>query len=66
MLNLKLSEALSKALAPPIGPPSANEHTEARRFIPSGRGTAFGSLIASYVLFLFDANQADTTQSLVN
>jgi hypothetical protein len=53
MLSLKLSEAVSKALAPPIGPPSANEQMEARRFIPAGRGIAFGSLISSYVRLLF-------------
>lgn len=47
MLSLKLSEAVSKALAPPIGPPSANEQIEGRRFIPVGRGVALGSLIAS-------------------
>ena len=47
MLSLKLSEAVSKALAPPIGPPSANEQMEARRLIPTGRGIALGSLIAS-------------------
>jgi hypothetical protein len=51
MLSLKLSEAVSKALAPPIGPPSANEQMEARRLIPTGRGIALGSLIASYVTF---------------
>ena len=53
MLSLKLSEAVSKALAPPIGPPPANEQMEARRFIPAGRGIAFGSLISSYVTLLF-------------
>ena len=68
MLSLKLSEAVSKALAPPIGPPSANEQMEARRIIPTGRGIALGSLIASYVtLFLvWHVNQGDTTQPLVN
>ena len=53
MLSLKLSEAVLKALAPPIGPPSANEHMEARRIIPTGRGIALGCLIASYVTFSF-------------
>ena len=53
MLSLKLSEAVSKALAPPVGPPSANEQMEARRIIPAGRGIALGSLIASYVTFFF-------------
>ena len=53
MLSLKLSEAVSKALAPPIGPPSANEQLEARRIIPTGRGIALGSLIASYVTLYF-------------
>lgn len=52
MLSLKLSEAVSKALAPPIGPPSATEQIEARRLIPPGRGIALGSLIASYVTFV--------------
>lgn len=51
MLSLKLSEGVSKALAPPIGPPSPNEHMEVRRSIPTGRGIALGSLIASYVNF---------------
>ena len=54
MLSLKLSEAVSKALAPPIGPPSANEQMDARRIIPTGRGVALGSLVASYVTFLFN------------
>ena len=53
MLSLKLSEAVSRALAPPIGPPSLNEQIEARRFIPVGRGVALGSLIASYVTIYF-------------
>ena len=68
MLSLKLSEAVSKALAPPIGPPSANEQMETRRIIPTGRGIALGSLIASYVtLFLvWHVNRGDTTQPLVN
>lgn len=68
MLSLKLSEAVSKALAPPIGPPSANEQMEARRIIPTGRGIALGSLIASYVtLFLvWHVDRGDTTQPLVN
>ena len=62
MLSLKLSEAVSKALAPPIGPPSANDQMTARRSIPVGRGIALGSLIASYVdFFPFGrVNQSDT------
>lgn len=69
MLSLKLSEAVSKALAPPIGPPSANEQMEARRIIPTGRGIALGSLIASYVtlfIIIWYVNQGDTTQPPVN
>lgn len=46
-LSLKLSEAVSKVLAPPNGPPSANEQATAKRCIPAGRGVALGSLITS-------------------
>ncbi|THV06758.1 hypothetical protein K435DRAFT_960357 [Dendrothele bispora CBS 962.96] len=45
MLSLKLSEAVSKALAPPTGPAHANEQVSGRRPIPSGRGQALGALI---------------------
>lgn len=47
MLSLKLSEAVSKALAQPTGPPTINESASAKRPIPHGRGAALGSLIAS-------------------
>ncbi|KIM45109.1 hypothetical protein M413DRAFT_441779 [Hebeloma cylindrosporum] len=47
MLSLKLSEAVSKALMQPAGPPSANEQVPGKRPIPRGRGTFLGSLIAS-------------------
>ena len=48
-LSLKLSEAVSKALAQPSGP--AGELLGGRRPIPAGRGQALGLLIASYVFF---------------
>jgi len=47
MLSLKLSEAVSKALAQPAGPPAINEQVSGKRPIPSGRGVALGNLIAS-------------------
>lgn len=47
MLSLKLSEAVSKALTQPIGPPTANDVLGGRRPVPAGRGRALGSLIAS-------------------
>ncbi|KAJ3511222.1 hypothetical protein NLJ89_g4223 [Agrocybe chaxingu] len=48
MLSLKLSEAVSKALAQPSGPPLAvNEQVAGKRPIPQGRGLALGALIAS-------------------
>ncbi|CAA7259211.1 unnamed protein product [Cyclocybe aegerita] len=48
MLSLKLSEAVSKALAQPSGPPlTANEQFAGKRPIPQGRGLALGVLIAS-------------------
>ncbi|KAF9559886.1 hypothetical protein CPC08DRAFT_501915 [Agrocybe pediades] len=47
MLSLKLSEAVSKALAQPAGGTSVlNDQTGGRRPIPQGRGLALGSLIA--------------------
>ena len=49
MLSLKLSEAVSKALAQPTGPAPANEQVAGRRPIPAGRGHALGALIASWV-----------------
>lgn len=47
VLGLKLSEAVSKALAQPTGPAAANEQVSGRRPIPQGRGRALGALIAS-------------------
>ncbi|KAG7090899.1 hypothetical protein E1B28_009978 [Marasmius oreades] len=47
MLNLKLSEAVTKALTHPTGPPTANDVLGGRRPIPAGRGHDLGLLIAS-------------------
>ena len=47
ILSLKLSEAVSKALAQPAGPPAANEQVGGKRPIPAGRGRALGALISS-------------------
>ncbi|KAG6886279.1 hypothetical protein C0993_006689 [Termitomyces sp. T159_Od127] len=47
LLNLKLSEAVSRALAQPSGPAAANEQLLGKRPIPAGRGHALGSFIAS-------------------
>ncbi|KAK7685155.1 hypothetical protein QCA50_011518 [Cerrena zonata] len=49
VLNLKLSEAVSKALAHPTttGPGPVNELLNGRRPIPLGRGRALGDLIIS-------------------
>jgi hypothetical protein len=47
VLNLKLSEAVSKALAQPTGPAAPAESVGGRRPIPVGRGHALGALIAS-------------------
>ncbi|KAF5385879.1 hypothetical protein D9615_002370 [Tricholomella constricta] len=46
MLSLKLSEAVSRALAQPTGPAAANEQVSGKRPIPQGRGHALGALIA--------------------
>jgi hypothetical protein len=46
-LSLKLSEAVSKALAQPSGAVAPGELLGGRRPIPAGRGTALGALIAS-------------------
>ncbi|KAJ7078869.1 hypothetical protein B0H15DRAFT_788476 [Mycena belliarum] len=46
-LALKLSEAVSKALAQPIGPSVVNDVVGGKRPIPTGRGKALGTLIAS-------------------
>ena len=50
MLNLKLSEAVSKAFVQPSGPATANELVCGKRPVPAGRGRALGALIASCVL----------------
>ncbi|KAG6862342.1 hypothetical protein C0995_016040 [Termitomyces sp. Mi166 len=47
LLNLKLSEAVSKALAQPTGPAAPNEQLYGKRPIPAGRGYALGGFIAS-------------------
>jgi hypothetical protein len=48
MLSLKLSEAVSKALAQPVGSvPIVNETLGGKQPIPNGRGHALGALIAS-------------------
>jgi hypothetical protein len=47
MLNLKLSEAVSKALLQPSGPAVGNELVGGKRPVPAGRGRALGALIAS-------------------
>lgn len=46
-LNLKLSEAVSKALAQPSGPANPTELVGGKRPIPAGRGRALGLVIAS-------------------
>ncbi|KAJ7251815.1 hypothetical protein B0H12DRAFT_1018358 [Mycena haematopus] len=46
-LALKLSEAVSKALAQPSGPSVVTDMVGGKRPIPSGRGRALGALIAS-------------------
>ena len=51
MLSLKLSEAVSKALAQPVGITAPIDQVSGKRPIPNGRGTALGALIASYVNF---------------
>ena len=47
VLGLKLSEAVSKALAQPSGPGAPGEMLGGRRPIPPGRGRALGALIVS-------------------
>lgn len=49
VLSLKLSEAITKALAQPPGPGTPVELLGGRRPIPAGRGRALGELIASCV-----------------
>ena len=57
VLSLKLSEAVSKALAQPTGPATMQEQVAGRRPIPQGRGCALGALIASFV-FCFPSSQS--------
>ncbi|THH16186.1 hypothetical protein EW146_g4412 [Bondarzewia mesenterica] len=47
VLSLKLSEAVSKALAQPTGPAAVQEQVNGKRPIPAGRGHAVGALIAT-------------------
>lgn len=49
VLSLKLSEAVSKALAHPTGPAPPNEILGGRRPVPAGRGRSLGALIASEI-----------------
>jgi len=49
VLSLKLSEAVSKALAQPTGPATMQEQVAGKRPIPQGRGRVLGALIASFV-----------------
>ncbi|RDX42055.1 hypothetical protein OH76DRAFT_1411509 [Lentinus brumalis] len=49
VLSLKLSEAVSKALAQPPGPGAPGEILAGRRPIPPGRGRTLGALILSEV-----------------
>ncbi|CAK5265708.1 unnamed protein product [Mycena citricolor] len=46
-LALKLSEAVSKALANPVGPLGTNDAVNGKRPIPTGRGRALGSFISA-------------------
>jgi hypothetical protein len=52
ILNLKLSEAVSKALVQTAGPAISSDQLFGKRPIPSGRGHALGALIASCVSFI--------------
>lgn len=45
VLSLKLSEAVTRALAQPTGPPLPHEQLGGRRPIPAGRGHTLGALI---------------------
>ncbi|KAI0696697.1 hypothetical protein BC835DRAFT_1271492 [Cytidiella melzeri] len=49
LLSLKLGEAISKALAQPLGPGTPGEMLNGRRPIPAGRGRALGELIATEI-----------------
>lgn len=53
VLGLKLSEAVTKALAQPTGPPTASDLVSGKKPIPSGRGRTLGNLISSLVTILF-------------
>ncbi|KAF8621540.1 hypothetical protein AX15_007712 [Amanita polypyramis BW_CC] len=46
-LSLKLSEAVTRALAQPLGPAPAHEVLSGKRPIPQGRGHTLGALIVS-------------------
>lgn len=58
MLGLRLSEAVSKALAHPSGPSQPSELVGGRRPIPTGRGRTFGELITSCVSIWFTPLQS--------
>lgn len=47
VLNLKLSEAVSKTLAQPAGPALPHEQLGGKRPIPAGRGHALGTFISA-------------------
>ncbi|KAF9047340.1 hypothetical protein BJ165DRAFT_1090703 [Panaeolus papilionaceus] len=47
MLSLKLSEAVSRALAQPPAAPGVNDQVAGKRPIPHGRGLSLGALISS-------------------
>lgn len=49
VLSLRLSEAISRALAQPSGQGKPSELLNGRRPIPAGRGRELGNLIATYV-----------------
>ncbi|EKM54245.1 uncharacterized protein PHACADRAFT_257958 [Phanerochaete carnosa HHB-10118-sp] len=49
VLSLRLSEAISRAVAQPPGPGVPSELLSGRRPIPAGRGHALGELIASEI-----------------
>ncbi|TFK25536.1 hypothetical protein FA15DRAFT_352987 [Coprinopsis marcescibilis] len=47
MLSLKFSEAVSKALAQPVGPVTPGDLLAGKRPLPAGRGSALGTAISS-------------------
>lgn len=57
-LGLRLSEAVSKALAHPSGPSQPSELIGGRRPIPAGRGRTLGESIALYVAIWFTPLQS--------